>query len=70
MLKRSNTVILNNRGVKEFGTIVRKSRRKDGLYYTILTERGIELLGITTRDTFPCYIEEELSIKYNKKINE
>lgn len=67
MLKKDSKVILENRGIKEFGTIVRKWRRKDVVYYNVATERGITLTGITTDSSFPCYINEDLSIKYNSK---
>lgn len=70
MLKKDSKVILENRGTKEFGTIVRKWRRKDVTYYNVMTERGIKLEGMTTDSSFPCYINEELSIKYNIKKDE
>lgn len=67
MLKKDSKVILENRGTKEFGTVLRKWRRKDITYFNVMTERGIQLLGLTTDSSFPCYINEELSIKYNDK---
>lgn len=67
MLKKDSKVILENRGIKEFGTIDRKWRRKDVVYYNVMTERGIKLEGVTTDCSFPCYINKELSIKYNSK---
>lgn len=67
MLKKDSKVILENRGKKEFGTVQRKWRRKEIIYYNILTERGSVLEGVTTNSEFPCYINEELSLKYNLK---
>jgi hypothetical protein len=67
MLKKDSKVILENRGTKEFGTIQRKWRRKDVTYFNVLTERGTTLEGVTTDFTLPCYINEELSLKYNNK---
>jgi len=67
MLKKDDKVILENRGIKEFGTIVRKWRRKDITYFNVMTERGIKLEGVTTDCSFPCYINEDLSIKFNLK---
>lgn len=67
MLKKDSKVILENRGTKEFGTIQRKWRRKDVTYFNVATERGITLEGVTTDCSFPCYINEELSLKLIKK---
>ena len=67
MLKKDSKVILENRGTKEFGTIQRKWRRKDVIYFNVMTERGTKLEGMTTDSSFPCYINEELSLKYNSK---
>ena len=67
MLKKDSKVILENRGKKEIGTILRKWRRKEVKYYNVLTERGIVLEGITLDETMPCYINEPLSIQLNQK---
>lgn len=67
MLKSNDKVILENRGLKEFGTILRKWRRKDITYFNVMTERGIKLEGLTCDSSFPCYVNEELSLKFNLK---
>lgn len=67
MLKKDDKVILENRGTKEFGTILRKWRRKEVIFFNVLAERGIKLEGLTTDSSFPCWINEELSLKYNNK---
>jgi hypothetical protein len=67
MLKKDDKVVLENRGTKEFGTILKKWRRKDVTYFDVATERGITLEGVTTDCSFPCYINEELSLKFNSK---
>jgi hypothetical protein len=67
MLKKDDRVILHNRGKKEFGTILRTWRRKEVQYFNIKTERGIELEGITTDSSYPCFINQQLSIKLNQE---
>jgi len=67
MLKKDDKVILENRGIKEFGTIIRKWRRKEVEYFNVKTERGITLEGVTFNCSFPCFINQELSLKYNSK---
>lgn len=67
MLKSNDKVILENRGTKEFGTVLRKWLRKDVVLYNVMTERGIKLEEMTTDSSSPCYINEELSLKYNSK---
>lgn len=67
MLKKDDKVILNNRGKKEFGIVLRTWRRKEVQYFNIRTERGIELEGITTDSSYPCYIHIELSQKLNQE---
>ncbi len=68
MLKKDDKVILNNRGVKEFGTITRKWRRREVTFFNVKTERGIVLEGITTNPSFPCFINEDLSNQFNKAL--
>ena len=67
MLKKDDKVILNNRGIKEFGIIQKKWRRKDVIFYNVKTERGIILEGLTNNPEFPCFINEDLSIKFISK---
>lgn len=67
MLKKDSKVILENRGLKEFGTVLRKWRRKEITFFNVMTERGIKLEGLTCDSSFPCWINEELSLKFNIK---
>lgn len=66
MLKKDDKVIINNRGKKEFGTIIYKWRRKDVSYFNVRTEKGIEYNGLTTDPSFSNFIIEDLSIKLNQ----
>lgn len=63
MLKRGNQVIINNRTVKEVGTITRKYRRKEIIYYDVTTEKGSIFEGLTANRSFPVFVEVELSEK-------
>lgn len=68
MLKKQSKVLFYNRGKTEQGEIVRKWRRKETVYFNIKTERGVILENVTTDQTMPCYVLEQLSIKLNEKI--
>ncbi len=69
-LEKDSKVILNNRGMNEFGTITKKWRRKQITYFNVKTERGIILDGLTTNCQFPCFINEELTNQFNQRQNE
>lgn len=69
-LEKDSIVILNNRGVKEFGTIKKKWRRKETTFFNVKTERGIVLEGLTTNCQFPCFINEDLTVQFNNKKDE
>lgn len=60
-LEKESRVILFNRGMKEFGTITKKWRRKDTWFFNVKTERGVEFQGLTTSCNFPCFINEDLT---------
>lgn len=63
MLKRGNQVIINNRTSKEVGTITRKYRRKEIIYYDVKTEKGSIFEGLTANRSLPVFVEVELSEK-------
>lgn len=65
MLKRGNTIIITNRGVKEVGVITRRYRRKDIVYYDVTVERGYKFEGLTSDRLYPVFVELDLSIKMN-----
>lgn len=67
MLKKQDKVIFHNRGINEYGTILRKWRRKEVVYFNVLTERGVVLENMTTDSTSPCYILQDLSLKLKEK---
>ena len=67
MIKKNDRVVLENRGAKEVGTVIKKYRRKDVIYYDIKTDRGVVLERITADAGAPCYVNEPLTIKYNQK---
>lgn len=68
MLKKQSTVLFHNRGKTEQGEIVRKWRRKETVYFNIKTERGVILENVTTDQSMPCHVLEQLSIKLNEKL--
>lgn len=68
-LKKGMKVILYNRGTWEQGTIQRKWRRKEVLFFNIQTERGSILENVTTNEESVCYVSENKSLKLNQKIN-
>ena len=67
MIKKNDRVVLENRGAKEVGTVIKKYRRKDVIYYDIKTDRGVVLERVTADPNFPCHVNESLTIKYNQK---
>ncbi len=69
-LKKGMKVIFYNRGTWEQGTIQRKWRRKEILYFNIETERGSILENVTTNEESVCYVDENKSLKLNQKINQ
>jgi hypothetical protein len=69
-IKKGDRVVLENRGIKETGTVRKVVRRNDIQHFEILTDRGIVLERVTTNDTQPCYLNESLTFKYNNKKNE
>ena len=69
-LEKDSKVILNNRGIKEFGTITKKWRRKEITFFNVRTERGIKLDGLTTNCQLPCFINEDLTNQFQQRQNE
>lgn len=70
-MNKNDKVLYYNRGKREIGSIVKKIKRKEVLYFDILTERGIILQGITTHFSFPVYIEKKLENKvFNNQLSE
>mgnify|MGYP006329934609 FL=1 len=69
-LEKDSKVILNNRGIKEFGTITKKWRRKEITFFNVQTERGIKIDGLTTNSQFPCFINEDLTNQFQQRQNE
>lgn len=65
-LKKGMRVLIKNRTVWEQGTILRKYRRKEVIFFNIQTERGSILENITFDETKPCYIDELKSLKLNQ----
>lgn len=68
-LKKGMKVLFHNRGTWEQGTIQRKWRRKEVLYFNIETERGSIIEGITLDQNYPCWVDENKSLKLNQKLN-
>ena len=68
-LKKGMRVIFHNRGIWEQGTIDRKWRRKEIIYFNIQTERGSILEGVTLDQNMPCYVHEQKSLKLNQRLN-
>ncbi len=65
-LKKGMRVLIKNRTVYEQGTILRKYRRKEVIFFNIQTERGSILENITFDETKHCYIDEIKSLKLNQ----
>lgn len=66
-IKKGDRVILENRGTRESGVVLKMIRREEVFYYDVLTDRGVTIERITTQKTKSCHINEMLTIKYNKK---
>jgi len=66
MIEKDKKVVLKNRGIREFGTVTKRWRRKEVWYHNVKTERGVELEAITVDPKMPCYIDYELSTKLGK----
>lgn len=71
MLKKGDYAIIYNHELhtKEIGTILKKWRREEVNFYSIKTERGTMLEGISSvRNQLTSFVDEDLSVKYNLKL--
>lgn len=73
MLKKGDCAIIYNHelNTKEIGKILKKWRREEVNFYSIKTERGTMLEGISSvRNQLTSFVDEDLSIKYNLKLHQ
>lgn len=73
MLKKGDCAIIYNHELrtKEIGKILKKWRREEVNFYSIKTERGTMLEGISSvRNQLTSFVDEDLSIKYNLKLQQ